>query len=324
VTGDDSNRALNADPDTKAFPPGSPVPVAGAWRGWVSWGLGVVLLGAAVWAVSRHSDDLASAVESARTAPALAWAGLLVLPMVNWVLTAGVFWVLTRRFGRVGTAEMAALIGVSWLLNYLPLKPGLIGRVAYHRVVNGIPVPASLRVLVESLVVSGAAYLGVLLAVWGWSSGALAAVAGSAGGLIVALTGLLPCIRSRSTLGTDVQHAAAAAVLRLVDLAVWTARYALVFWMIGLELPVSSCVVVAVAGQLASLIPVAFGVREWAVGLVGGRLLAEAGQRALIGAAISADLVNRVAEVVAAVPVGLISARVLRGRMDLRPAGPQE
>ncbi len=318
MTSAEANRTSHEEHDAVPSPQGSPGRAPGRWRGWASWGVGVLLLGAAVWAVSRHSDDLSRAVESAKAAPVVAWAALLVLPAVNWALTAGVFWVLTRRFGRVGGTEMTALIGVSWLLNYLPLKPGLIGRVAYHRAVNGIPVSASLRVLVESLVVSGAAYVGVLLALWGWTSGAMAGAVGAVAGLVVGFAGLLPCIRSRSTLGADLRHAAAAAVLRLIDLTVWTTRYALVFWMIGLELPLSSCVVVAVAGQLASLIPVAFGVREWAVGLVGGRLLAEVGQKALIGAAISADLVNRLAEVLMAIPVGLICARVLRGRIDPR------
>jgi hypothetical protein len=128
----------------------------------------VIMLGAAAAVLIHHRADLGSAISSARRAPAWMLAVAIGLPILNWMFSTWTFWLLTRRVGNVSFAEMAALMGASWLANYLPLKPGLAGRIAYHRAVHGIPVAASSVVIMQALmlgVVATATLIGVTLAV---------------------------------------------------------------------------------------------------------------------------------------------------------------
>ena len=53
----------------------------------------------------------------------------MIAAMAGSVLLPGLtFWILTRRYGRVGHWEMQALMSATALANYLPLRPGLRDR----------------------------------------------------------------------------------------------------------------------------------------------------------------------------------------------------
>lgn len=308
------------------------------------WALGLLLLLAAVWAVVHHAGAMRSAWDAAWAAPWWCAALLLVLPIGNWLVTTMVFHTLTSRFGRVTRIEMSALIGSAWLLNYLPFKPGLVGRVAYHKAVSGIPVRSSLRVLVEALLLTTITYIGAALILlasvggvpgldvqttfapgWAWRA------SGAALGLVAIVGAPLVCVRGRATLWADVRVGLSCVAWRLLDLSLWTLRYWVAFTMIGQGLDLAPAALLAMGSQLASQVPIALGVREWAVGAAGGLLLrsgaasagattagattasAGAGSLGVLTAlAISAELLNRAAELVVALVVGLLSARWLR------------
>src|SRR6185369_17669967 len=110
-----------------------PIPSRGAvaarWTRIVGFALGIVLLATAFWVLFQHREDLSRCWQAAYAAPAWLVHATLLLPLVNWLLTSLIFWALTRRVGRVGYREMCMLIGSAWLLNMLPLKPGLFGRI---------------------------------------------------------------------------------------------------------------------------------------------------------------------------------------------------
>ena len=135
-------------------PPGNPAPRR--WRGVIMFTLGTALVVAAVVAVARQGAGLTGVVDALRTSPSWLVALLLALPFLNWLCSAASFHVLTNRYGKVGAVEMGAVIGSAWLLNYLPMRPGLVGRVAYHKKVNNIPIGASVQVLALSIGLSGA------------------------------------------------------------------------------------------------------------------------------------------------------------------------
>src|SRR4029079_8775600 len=86
----------------------------------------------------------------------------LALPLVNWVLSSLGLWVQMRRHGPVGAVEVALLVGAAWVLNYLPLRPGMIGRIAYHKSVNGIEVVDSVRAVFVGMGCGACAVLTVL------------------------------------------------------------------------------------------------------------------------------------------------------------------
>ena len=113
--------------------------------------VGVLLVGAAVIAVWRNQaigDSLARAV---RNPDWIALVAISVAIVANQVLTSGVFWILMRRHGSVGFQEMNMLVATSTLGNYVPMQAGSIGRMAYHRAVNGIPVRTSLVVILQAM-----------------------------------------------------------------------------------------------------------------------------------------------------------------------------
>ena len=130
-------------------------------RALIGFAIGVLLLGAAVWGFVSQSQAVEQAWKSLREAHPLVFVLLLALPLVNWVLSSEVFLALTRRFASVPRTDMLGLIGAAWLLNYLPLRPGLFGRVAFHKSVHGVRVRDSARVILQSIMASGVA-LGLL------------------------------------------------------------------------------------------------------------------------------------------------------------------
>jgi hypothetical protein len=117
--------------------------------------------------------------------------------------------------------------------------------------------------------------------------------------------------------------------LRAADVLVWVARYWVVFRLVGAPLGVAESVAVAGVCQLTLNIPLignGLGIREWAVGLTAANLppgVFDQSGRVAFGSALTADLINRAAELLAAVPVGLLSAGMLaawsRKRVESTP-----
>jgi hypothetical protein len=280
-------------------------------RAVIGFVVGVALLAAAVWAVATQGDALSHAAAAARSAPLWMVALALLLPVVNVLLMAGVFQELMRPHGRVAPAEMAALIGASWLLNFLPLRPGLLGRVAYHKAVNNIPVSGSVRAVVANI---GAGFISLvmagLIAVGGSGTGTGEFVSG------VTVTATLILIIATVVAGKRprLRPVALAVAIRFIDLLVWSLRYWLIFHIVGSPIDVPASLAVAVVSQAASLVPLVgngLGLREWAVGLTVASLPQVFASGAATGVGLTADLVNRAAEVLTAIPVGLLSIAYL-------------
>ena len=106
--------------------------------------VGVLLVCAAIVAIWRNQAIGESLARAAHNPDWMALAAIITAIIANQVLTSGVFWMLMRRHGRIGFQEMNELVATSTLGNYVPMQAGSIGRMAYHRTVNGIPVPAGL------------------------------------------------------------------------------------------------------------------------------------------------------------------------------------
>lgn len=263
---------------------------------------GLALFAAAIWAIASQRETLASGLDAARHAPWWLVLAVVVLPLANWLVISESFRVLTGRYARVGRAEMAGLIASAWLLNYLPMKPGMLGRIAYHKHVNGVRYADSARVVGFGLLLTGVS-LGILIVVallvrtagpaWIWCS-------------VPAMVLGLASIVTRSR-GPWAGRLVYGAFLRYLDSMIWVCRYAAAFALVGAPLDFADSVTVAAVSQVALLIPVSgngLGVREWGVRLVTSP------------AGLLADLVNRAAEVAVALPLGIAgslwSARKLR------------
>lgn len=281
--------------------------------------VGAGLFALAVYAAWVGSSDGMRAFARAAERPR-ELAALIVLPLVCLGLASMSFWMLTLRFGRVGGFEMFALLGGAWLLNYLPLKPGVAGRVAYHKHVNEIDFRWSLVVVIQSIVVGLACFgiqvtLASIAAERAWSEWGRAALIASP--LPLALLGLaLP----RSGKLEHGWRYSAAFAFRYADSLVWSVRYWLLFSVAGRPVGVGTASAIAGISQSASLIPIAgngLGVREWMVGLAARSLPEWYGKpgEMPIAFGVSAELLNRACEVVVAVPVGLLSLWWLTRRL---------
>lgn len=297
----------------------------GRWRGPIAFGLGAALLAAALWMVAGQRDVLSEAWSATRRSPAWLIVAAVVLPMANYVVISASFWVQMRRLGPVGMGEMSALIGAAWLLNFVPMRVGMVGRIAYHKVWHGIGVARSIEVMAVGM---GMGAVSVVLAL---AIAAAMPTGASALAWAVALCAPLPMLLGLSWVlrGAGVVGARATLhpstmamvlALRWVDIVLWMLRYAVVFELVGRPISLGGAAALAAVSQVALNVPLAgngLGLREWAVGLTAGWLPRDVmgvsgGLTTAVG--LAADLVNRAAEIVVAVPVGLVSLGLLARR----------
>lgn len=284
----------------------------------VGFVIGVLLFAAAIVAVITSRTALGQAFAALEHADWRLVVLGFVLPLANWHLISVSFWILTQRFGKVGLGEMHALIGSAWLLNYLPLRPGMFGRIAYHKRVNGIRVKDSVRVLVTSVSLTIVSNVSVCAIAWAAfrAPALLSWIIVAAPGVVVGAVGLVLAARATWPLAGAAGLTLALAV-RYLDILAWVARYAVVFALMGYPLTLAEATLVTAVSQAALLIPFVgngLGVREWGIGLA-VPIVASESPRAL---GLAADLVNRAIEVVIAAPVGLIASAWLYRRTGRR------
>lgn len=265
--------------------------------------LGLLLLCGAGYFVYSATDGLEGVWDSLISAPWWMIALILVGPMGNHLSVSMCLHALQSRHGKVGVREMFVLIGSAWLLNYLPMRAGLIGRIGYHKSINKIRLRDSLESSIWSGVLAGVANLVLLVVAMvmtriesGWSI--LLPIIPVV--VMFFVSTLMPGKRS-----TLIMRALA---YRQIDVIVWLGRYWLAFEVLGLEMTIGDIAVVSAVSQLASLMPLTgsgLGFREWAVGL-----MATAGGHAM-GTAMAGDLINRAAETLVVVPVGLVCTAIV-------------
>lgn len=254
--------------------------------------VGLVLLAAAIVNVARQHQALTAAREAVTDMPAGALAmnvGVLVITVVlNIVLSGALFSLLMSRYGRVGPMEMQALIATATLLNYVPLRPGLFGRLAYHRAYNSVPLTDSVKTVLQaaaiSTAVAGCLALAVLGAVW-W-------------GIDIRLSALapIPVIVAAGLVWKSHRLWCWAPAIRWLELLVIAARYHAAFALIGSPIDPRGSLAFACISMIAGMVPFlssGLGVREWAVGLVAPLLTG-----AQMATGLTADLVNRAVELV--------------------------
>ena len=252
----------------------------------------VLLVAGAVVAIARSQailDSLSRAFASPR------WDALAVLAatvLAQQVLTATVFWMLMRRHGPVGWGEMNALIASSTLANYVPLQAGSIGRLAYHKVVHGIPVKKSLVVILVAMgLVAMSLVALVVVGLWVSRAGA------SWWWVAVAPLAWVPLLAGPAT-----RIVGACLMLRTVELLVIALQSWAAFRLSGWDIEPMTAVGVAVVAAVANLTPFignGLGVREWAVGLAAPLL---GGYETDAG--LAAQLTGRAVDAVMAIAMG--------------------
>lgn len=277
------------------------LPALPTWSRPLLYALGLILLAAAFYALWTQQDAMAEVLSAIRRVPWWMPLALVVSVLLNWLLSSVVFWVLTARFARVGLDEMLRLTAAAWLLNYLPARPGLVGRLAYHKLVHRISLRRGVLIVLSSIGATGlAAAITLSLTLFAGPRAAAGLLVVSA--LAAALLTPIVLRRGTSTAPSTIALSLSAAVIwRILEMFNWAARYALCFAMVGTIVSPGDAVLYAAGAQVASLVPVPMGLREWTV--------ATLASVAAVG--LAADLINRGVEVLVAIPIGLLSLRRL-------------
>ncbi len=263
------------------------------WLRWVATGLGLVLLAAAIITVARQHSTVTEAVAAMRHPSPGTIAVLLGTVVVNIALTATMFSLLMSRHGHVGRLEMQALIAAASLLNYLPLRPGLFGRIAWHKRYNEIPAMISVRVALQAMALTAGVAGYAVLALASTRAGVPLWLAAAAP--LPLLLGGLAWPRTRFWSAT--------ALIRSMEITVFALRYHAAFTLLGLPVSAASALAfacISVAALLVPLIGNGLGIREWAVGLAAPLLTPYQ-----LAQGLTADLVNRAAELVVVTCMGL-------------------
>ena len=296
---------------------------------WIGFSIGLLLFVAAIWmALEQGASEAWDAVQAAPPLLFIAAAACTVLTLLQTSLS---FWILTLRYGRVGYGEMMALITSAWLLNYLPMRPGLFGRVAYHKRVNNIRLRDSAIVLIWANVLSVICAIGL-----GGLLVGLSLITDGGSPLLVTLTALpLPFVVAFAAYARakqpepdpDVWRLIAGAASRYAELFGWAARYWICFAIIDQPISWGGALAVASVTTVATMVPLfgnGLGMREWTVGLLAMWLpagLALGGSPdAAVG--VTADLVNRAIEIAVAIPLGTVAAIWLVRRRQRPHAAP--
>jgi len=273
---------------------------------------GVGFVAAAIWIATRERGQFVAALAALRDPPPLAVAGLLAAIVATTALTSALFVLLFRRFARIPFLEMFGLVAAASFANYLPLKPGFAGRVAYHRLRHGVRATDTLRTMLEAIGLSGVASASILGAIL------LLRVLGIPGGLAL----LAPALVAGCGLLSPFRTLAVGLLIRQAEFALLAGRYWIAFRLVGSPVDLEAAAVVASVGALATFVPFiagGLGVREWLTGIVTPLVSPET-----FAAGVLAELVQRVAELAVFIPMGLGSAGLLarhvRSRAPRDPA----
>ena len=277
--------------------------------------VGLAFMAAALWTIARSGTLAAQAWQHLSHASPLLFLALLGCVALITLCTTLCMLVLTNRTRppiRVEFREMLALICASTLGNFVPLQPGLIGRIAFHHQVHGIIVPIGLLIAMQSTALTGFAAL--------WIGAGLAITHAAQLSWIAAILSpilFVPFLRNHTA-----REFASAFFIRIVETCVWALRIHITFQLIGQPIDAPAALALACAANIANIIPFignGIGIREWSVGflapLIAGVPLADA---------LAAELVGRVAEIIFFIPAGLAAWPLLHKRLrvhrSLRPA----
>lgn len=264
------------------------------------------LAGAVVIALREH-DAMAAALHSLRAASAAEIALLLGSVAIGIALTASLFTILVRRFADVKYGEMLALIAATSLANMLPLKPGFVARVAWHKARHGMRARDSLRTILEAIALSAMVAGSMLGAVAFLRAVSLPVDSAVAAPLCFTLAGFVP--RARIFVR--------AVLVRHAEFTLAVVRYHIALTLVGVDASFETSVVLACTSTVATLIPFisnGLGVREWVTAL-----LLPALSSGTFAAGVAAELALRVAELAITLPAGLVASAWLARLTRVEP-----
>lgn len=292
--------------------------------------VGLALFAAAVWIVASRWNDISSSLHQATHARWWTLPALVLLPWISCALAAAMYHQLLNRDDpaapRVTYREGLAVIACTWLMNYLPARPGMFGRLAYHKIVNHMPLKHSVSMSILAVTCAGVSVSLLVLV-------ALAVHASHAATPVVVLSLALPAfllaITGLALRGRELpRRYMFACAIRYLDVLTWLGRYLCAFTALGRPLALSEAVALTAVSQAAMVVPLVsngLGLREWAVGLLAPALPTwmRAGPALTLNISLAGDVLHRAADILAALPAGLIGSYFVSRRIKSATAAPR-
>ncbi|HEX5688612.1 MAG TPA: lysylphosphatidylglycerol synthase domain-containing protein, partial [Roseiflexaceae bacterium] len=247
----------------------------------IFWLAGIGLLASVIWGAVGKGGG-AAMWERIREAPIILLLGLLGCTVASAIFNGTTFWITAQPVRRVLWRDMQLINVFANALNYAPVRLGAIARVAYHLRVDRFSLVQvggwfALIAFVLALGI-GSTLVATLLrdrVDWVWLAIVIAQMI--VGGAMLRFIASVPFIAKRAQ-GLDqmaMQHRAlwGAIGLRVLDLAAYAGRMGCAMAILGMDLPWSNVMVLAMIALASSLMPVGrVGFREYCVAAAASRL----------------------------------------------------
>jgi hypothetical protein len=289
------------------------------------------------WCIDRAftGEGAAETWSRIRSAPGWALWGLGLTSLGSLLVNAVMFWSLVQPVRRIGLGEMTGVNLVASMLNYLPipLRLGMIARIAYHVRVNRMGARAvaaffSAVILVTLLVGGGLAVAVAIFPVAGAGLATLVGLATLAAGVLLIGTiarwkFLVRYTQDVERVLADRKALAGGLAMRTADAILWSARMACAVAVLGMPLSPGESAILGLVAVAASMNPLGrFGFREAGVVwissyLFAGRMEPEELQQAFAQLAI----VESAAEGAVTLPLGVLFLPWFLGRLRRAKAG---
>jgi len=298
----------------------------------VGFALGLALI---AWCLHRafSGDGGRETWERISAAPAWAIWGLALSSLASLAVNGLMFWFLVRPVRPIGVVEMQGINLVASVLNYLPLplRVGLLARIAYHWRVNrmsALEIGALLgAAILVTMVVAGGLSAGVVAFPFTGAGIALGAsiAALAIGVLLIRRVArwefLVRRTRNAERIFADGRAFGGGVAMRTVDAIAWSIRMACAVAVLGLPLTIAESAILGLVAVAASMNPLGrFGFREATVAWLAGFLFAgrmEPGELEQAFARLA--IVESAAEGAITVPLGAIALPWFLARMRKAP-----
>ena len=209
-------------------------------------------------------------------------AGLLGCTIISAILNGATFWATIRPIRRIGFFELQGVNLVATMLNYAPVRLGMISRFAWHMRVDGLRFLdvvawfASVLVLIATaIMVFGVATAIVPDVGPGWWF--LVVLGVLVAGASLSLVPRIAWIRRHGRGADRILESPFARwiglLLRMLDVGTYAGRIAFSLAILGIEMSPSHIILLAVVALVTNLLPIGrFGFRELAVAWTASRL----------------------------------------------------
>jgi len=239
------------------------------------------------------------------------YAALLGCTLISVAANGGIFWAIIHPIAPIRLWDIQCVNAAVNLLNYAPIRLGLVTRITHHRRVDRLPYTilfgwyAALAGLM--FITLGCVVLATLIRpqvdLWWVGILALLLITGSAASVWVGSHRLLAGRwHGASTMIALPRTVALAVALRLVDMAAYGGRLYLAIAILGVPITPRDAVALTILSMVSTLAPIgSVGFREFAIAKI-GPMLTDATLSSHINAAV---LLDRAGEVVVFIPLGL-------------------